>query len=73
MRDDKKVSNLGDSIGSKLQKEDAMDNKCSSSAATTAAEDIYEFKSLKDSTGESPDGKTSTDAELDTDKKRLVS
>lgn len=69
-RDDKKNSAIGDSIGNKLHKDDPMDAKNPSSSSTTAAEDIYEFKTLKDSAGESPDRKNSTDMDVDADKKR---
>lgn len=71
-RDDKKISNLSDSIGNKLQKDDPMDPKGSSSSTALAADDVYEFKSLKDSSAESPDRKLLTDTDLDSDKKRFV-
>lgn len=46
-----------------------MDVK-NSSSVTTASEDVYEFKSVKDSTGDSPDRKTSTEMDTETDKNR---
>lgn len=69
-RDDKKISNHSDSVGNKVHKDDPMDSKSSSTAL--GSDDVYEFKSLKDTTGESPDRKTATDSDADADKKKLV-